>query len=195
MDAFLNKYFSENAFKTINTEQFLAYIQKKLPETEKLNLQEWIYEAGLPKNCPVPTSERFDKVASDVSGYRKTMLEHYFKPEWSSHEKLYFLRILEPYNNNAYLADLDEKFKLTESGNSEILAKWFQMAIKSDYEKAYPAMEKFLTSVGRRKFLVPIYTALLKNEKTKALAKEIYTKARPNYHFVAVNTLDEMMKK
>lgn len=194
MDAFLQKYFSENAFKTMDTERFLAYLKKELPETEKLNLQEWIYGPGLPKNCPVPQSRRLDEVGSAMNGYRKTMLSHYFKPEWTSHEKLYFLRMLEPFSNDAYLADLDEKFKLSESGNSEILAQWFQMAIKNNYEKAYPAMEKFLISVGRRKFLVPIYTALLKNEKTKALAKSIYQKARPNYHFVATNTLDAMIK-
>jgi leukotriene-A4 hydrolase len=195
MDAFLKQYFQENAFKTMDTERFLTYIQEKLPETQKLNLKEWIYEAGLPKNCPIPKSERFDHVGSATSCYIKTMKITCLDAEWSSHEWLYFLRLLARSVNDAYLLDLDRNFKFSESGNSEILAQWFQLAIQSNYEKAYPAMEKFLTSVGRRKFLVPIYAALLKNPQTKALAKEIYTKARPNYHFVAVNTLDEMMKK
>lgn len=194
MDNFLQKYFSENAFKTMDTERFLAYLQKELPETAQLNLKEWIYEPGLPKNCLKPNSTRFGEVGSAMNGYRKTMQTRYFEEKWTSHEKLYFLRALAPFSSEAYLEDLDKAFKLSDSGNAEILAQWFQMAVKDNYEKAYPAMEKFLLSVGRRKFLVPIYTAMLKNEKTKALAKSIYQKARPNYHFVATNTLDAMMK-
>ena len=50
----------------------------------------------------------------------------------------------------------------------------------------------FLISVGRRKFLTPTYTALKESGKM-AMAKEIYKEARPNYHSVSKQTMDELL--
>jgi hypothetical protein len=114
--------------------------------------------------------------------------------DWSSHEWLYFIRKLPKELSQEKLKELDDAFGFTNSGNSEILAAWFIPAIQNGYAPADAAIEKFLIKVGRRKFLVPIYKALLEAKGGKEKAKVIYAKARPNYHFVAVNTLDEMMK-
>jgi hypothetical protein len=54
-------------------------------------------------------------------------------------------------------------------------------------------LEKFLCSVGRRKFLKPLYAELLKTPEDSDLARNIYRRARPGYHFIARNTLDAMM--
>jgi hypothetical protein len=91
------------------------------------------------------------------------------------------------------MADLDKTFHFTASGNSEVLAAWLQRCIENDYSPAYEKLDHFLTSVGRRKFLKPLYEALLKTEKGKAMAMNIYKAARPNYHAVAVRSMDEML--
>lgn len=54
-------------------------------------------------------------------------------------------------------------------------------------------LDQFLTTVGRRKFLMPLYTELYKTEKGRVMAQSIYTAARPNYHSVSVRSLDEML--
>jgi hypothetical protein len=89
--------------------------------------------------------------------------------------------------------DLDNAFAFTNSGNSEILAAWFEHVITHKYESAYPQMEKFMKSVGRRKFIVPLYKLLVKTDDGKKIALDIYKQARPNYHAVAVSTLDELL--
>ena len=53
-------------------------------------------------------------------------------------------------------------------------------------------MDEFLNSVGRRKFLMPLYKAMI-NTGQGELAKSIYAKARPGYHYVAQNSLDELV--
>jgi hypothetical protein len=53
---------------------------------------------------------------------------------------------------------------------------------------------RFLVTVGRRKFLVPLYAQLSKTPEGKQRAKAIYAQARPNYHSVATSTLDELLK-
>ena len=82
-------------------------------------------------------------------------------------------------------------FSFTDSGNSEILNIWFQIVIKTNYKKADKAMEKFLINVGRRKFLEPIYSELMKYKPNKA--KSIYKKARMNYHSVSTSTIDKIV--
>jgi hypothetical protein len=92
------------------------------------------------------------------------------------------------------MAELDGAFGFTQSGNSEILAEWLTQAIGANYEPAYPAVETFLTSIGRRKFLMPLYRGLVATDAGKALAMEIYTKARPGYHPVAVSSVDALLE-
>ncbi len=195
MDTFLRNYFEKYAFKSMNTERFLAHLKETLPETDKLNLKEWIYEPGLPANCPKIEPTRFTEVDKTLKTWTEGKAAAALNTKnWSSHEWLYFIRKLPKKLSQEKLKELDEAFGFTDSGNSEVLAAWFVPAIENGYAPADAAIEKFLVKVGRRKFLIPIYTALLASEDGKAKAKTIYQKARPNYHFVAVNTLDGMMK-
>jgi hypothetical protein len=67
------------------------------------------------------------------------------------------------------------------------------MSIRSSYEPAFAALERFLYSVGRRKFLKPLYTELLKTPVGRERAKRIYQQARPGYHPIAQTTIDALM--
>lgn len=89
---------------------------------------------------------------------------------------------------------LDDAGHFTASGNAEIITAWGVIAIQHQYKDAYSKIETFLIHTGRRKFLMPLYSELIKTESGKKLALSIYEKARPNYHFVAVNSLDKLLK-
>lgn len=68
------------------------------------------------------------------------------------------------------------------------------MAVAASYEGAYPEMEKFLSSVGRRKFLEPLYEEMMSTGK-QDMAKHIYEKYKMNYHPLAQSTLDKLINK
>jgi hypothetical protein len=91
------------------------------------------------------------------------------------------------------MSDLDLVFHLTESGNSEILNQWLLLAIQTGYEPAMPALERFLTIQGRRKFLKPLYAELAKTPEGLAEGRRIYQMARPGYHSLAQGTIDEVL--
>ena len=57
----------------------------------------------------------------------------------------------------------------------------------------YPALEKFLTRIGRRKFLEPLYKSMASTEEGLEKAKEIYAKARGNYHYISFETIDKVL--
>ena len=65
--------------------------------------------------------------------------------------------------------------------------------MKSDYAPAYERLDEFLTTVGRRKFVQPLFEELVRTEKGRAMAMNIYKAARPNYHAVTVRTIDGVL--
>ena len=198
-DAFLRSYFEENAFKTMSTDAFVDHLNSRLldkfPGTEELiQPEKWIYETGIPDNIPFQASVRFsaveEAVNSWIAGVNPTDLQ---TSEWSSHEWQHFIRTLPPGIGSEQLEELDDAFHFTESKNAEIQAMWYLRAIQGEYEPAYPAMRSFLSSVGRRKFLEPLYRAMLESEAGRDMAFNIYETARNNYHPLAVLSMDELL--
>ncbi|PDH49515.1 MAG: aminopeptidase [Bacteroidetes bacterium MED-G20] len=197
MDSFLLRYFNDHKFKTIITEEFIIYLENNLLNeyNEKLNINEWIFEPGIPANCPKVKSVRFENAASLVDDFMfsdaRSLKEK--TANWSTHEWLHFIKHLPNNINVDQLRDLDNVFNFSHSGNSEILALWFLQSIKSDYQPAFENLEIFLIKIGRRKFLQPLYLELSKSKKHKIWAKEVYKKARDNYHYVSFNTIDKLL--
>lgn len=113
---------------------------------------------------------------------------------WSSQEWLHFLRALPETIPSARLVELDRAFAFPQSGNSEILFAWLKIAIRNRFQPAFPALEKFLLSQGRLKFIAPLYADLEKTDWGRKMAIDIYRRARPTYHFVSTNTIDETLK-
>jgi hypothetical protein len=113
---------------------------------------------------------------------------------WSTQEWLHFLGGLPRELTPAQVADLDRTFRLSQTGNSEVLFAWLRIAIRGRYEPAFPALRQFLTSQGRRKFLRPLYEDLMSTEWGRPMAVEIYARARPLYHAVSSSTLDAIVK-
>ena len=197
MDGFLKKYFSDHKFQTIVTEEFLAFLEANLikGKRDSLKIDEWVYEPGLPDNCPVIDCKRFINVESAIDDFMLTnSIANLNTTEWSTHEWIHFVKNLPDSVSSNQMMLLDNAFNLSSSGNSEILAVWFERSIVSNYRTAFPFMKKFLVRVGRRKFLQPIYESLAKTEEHKSWAKEVYKEARSNYHYVSFNTIDEILK-
>ena len=198
MDSFLKNYFKDHKFQTIVTEEFLSYLKDNLIDTnsyQALNINQWVFEPGIPENCPIVKSLRFENAEISVTTFLESGAEELKESSdlWSTHEWLHFLKHLPDTLDLVQLLDLDNTFNLSNSGNSEILAVWFLQSIKNDYRPAFENLEKFLVKIGRRKFLQPLYLELSKNEDHKIWAKNVYQNARENYHYVSFNTIDKIL--
>ena len=195
-DVFLKDYFQGNAFKVMTTEAFIIHLKANLLDSmsyDSIGADQWIYGEGLPDNLPAPNSNKFELVNAQIEAWKSgTDAKKLATTDWSSHEWLHFIRTLPAGLSFDKMKELDAAFRFTKSGNSEVLAAWFQHTIKNNYVPANQVMKDFLVSVGRRKFLTPTYTALKESGKL-AMAKEIYKEARPNYHSVSQQTMDELL--
>ena len=76
------------------------------------------------------------------------------------------------------MQSIDQTFGFSDSGNTEILDAWFDLAIHNGYSKEIlPKIEQFLIHVGRRKFLTPLYRAFKETGQLET-ARMIYDKAK-----------------
>jgi hypothetical protein len=93
------------------------------------------------------------------------------------------------------MRQLDQALHFSASQNSEVLKEWFVLAAQTSYAlEIQKPLTEFLVKVGRRKYLMPIYEALHQNPKTKALAKQIFEKAKENYHSVSRSSVAAILK-
>jgi hypothetical protein len=115
------------------------------------------------------------------------------KEELTTQEWIRFIRQIPSGTSIEKMTKLDHAFNLTNRGNAEVMSEWYIQSIRNGYTAINASMESFLIEVGRRKFLEPIYTELAKSETNLTLAKQIYAKARPNYHAISFNTIDEIL--
>lgn len=198
-DNFVKDYFNENAFKAMDTEGFIAYLKRYYQTKYNIAIDDafinaWIFTEGLPSDCPQPVSSRFEKVENFIEGWKKTRkLEPQQSSTWSTQEWLHFLKNLPDSLTVPQMQELDRFGNFTSSGNAEVLTAWLTLAIRYNYRPADQRLELFLIQTGRRKFLNPLYHELINTADGKKRAKEIYEKARPNYHFVATNTFDKLL--
>lgn len=200
-DGFLRTYFSENAFSSMYTERFVQILKDSLgvEALASIDLDEWIYGTGLPANCPKPASPRFSQVDAARSNLiAGTAIEQQQYAAWSTHEWVYFIRGFNAADAKLIPA-IDEQFGFSSSTNAEILSVWFAYVMRHQPKYAQlngifgKSLEAFLVEVGRRKFLMPTYRAM-KEGGALDLARQIYAKARPNYHAVARQSVDVLLE-
>ncbi len=200
-DAYLRSYFDRHAFQPMTSARFLADLRANLVRgdqalEERLQLDRWVYQPGLPANAARPDPQAFAAVDEAVRNYNasgNTAGIPY--ANWTTAERLRFINSLPRSLPRARLDQLDRAFGLTGSGNSEVLFAWLQLALGNRYDPAVPAAEQFLLRMGRRKFVAPLFETLMgQGEWGRPIAQRIYARARPAYHSVTTGTVDEAMK-
>jgi leukotriene-A4 hydrolase len=207
-DAWLTGYFERHAFTSLTSEQFLQDIRANLVKGDaaleaQLQLDNWVYQPGLPSNAVAPTSNAFVIVDNAAKAFFADRGAASAIPwsGWNTQQRQRFLGWrpagLGPNTDwltNQQLADLEKTLNLAHEGNSEITFAWLQIAIAHRYQPAVPTLEHFLTSQGRRKFVLPLFTSLwAEGDWGRPLAASIYAKARPGYHPVTTGSVDALL--
>jgi leukotriene-A4 hydrolase len=199
-DAFLRGYFDHFAFKSISTEQFNQYLEENLlgrfpGVVSREQVSAWEHDPGLPADAVLPTSAAFQPVDDARSAWVAGSLQpKKFGLNWDVQQWLYFLGNMPPGLSTQQLAGLDQAYGMTHSENAEIEHLWLLLAIRNDYQPAHARLEDFLNTIGRQKLIAPLYTELMKTPAGTALAKRVYTKARPGYHPETQAAIDAIVR-
>ena len=193
-DAFVRQYFADYSFKSLDTPEFEIYLYENLIDkhSDKVTrdeVQEWLYEPGLPETLVRVEVDAFKRVDEAREAWLDGS-EVAFN-EWSIHERLYFLRHLPNEMSGDELARLDSELGLTETRNNSVLTNWLTIAIRHDYEPALHRVDDIVYGMGRLAFLVPIYAAL--NDVDPERARAMYEEARPAYHQLTRDSIEAML--
>jgi hypothetical protein len=160
---------------------------------DKLLLDQWVYEPGVPPNVARPDPAAFAQVDKAVAAFSAGGAAPTTFDKWTTAEKLRFINSLPRKLPAARLDELNGKLRLNDAGNNEVLFAWLDLAVGNRYQAAVPTLERFLTVQGRRKFVRPLITDLAKDsEWGRPIASRIYAIARPSYHSVTATDLDKL---
>jgi leukotriene-A4 hydrolase len=196
-DRFMRDYMARFRFTSITTEEFLAFLESEMPGlASRVGAKEWLYEPGLPENAPVFRSGRKDGLVALAAGFPRGERPG---PEtiagWSPAETLVYLQNLPREIEREGCTWLDSAMGLTGRGNHEILVEWLTVAAGSDYEPAFMRLREVLLRVGRMKYLRPLYAAMARHPRTRALAREVFAEAAPRYHALSRRVAASVIEK
>jgi leukotriene-A4 hydrolase len=186
-DAFVRRRFQRLAFQSTTSVAFEADVRRELIDKHpgKFSVEQlaaWLHQPGLPAGTaprPARRVTELDAIAAAVvkSG---TLFD---ASSWNTLDWVVFLRALPPTISRDKLRALDGRFQLTASTNPEIAMNWLPLMVQADGDEAIPAIETYLTTIGRRRNLGPLYRAMAtKGGNWIELARRTFERAKPLYH-------------
>ncbi|HLF31983.1 MAG TPA: M1 family metallopeptidase [Xanthomonadales bacterium] len=198
-DEYMAGYFRQFAMQAIGSEQFLDYadvnlLQKYPGKYTRGQLEQWLYQPGLPADAAAPTSVSLERAAAAAAAWSSGELPVGELPyeEWSPQATVYFIKALPPTLTSEQLRELDEGLGLSQSGNAEIARAWFMQVAARRHLPAYAAMRAYLGSYGRTRLVKPVYEALVKNGQDRGLAKTIFAEVNSTYHPLTVAEIQRL---
>ena len=200
-DDFIADYFGEFAFGTITSEVFLDYLDEKLLSAHadivsRAQVEEWLYQPGLPEGAPVPVSASLDAAADFAKQWSQGEIDITAVPaaSWSPQGLIHFINSLHADLSEAQLVELDTTLGLSDTHNAEIGRTWFMQVAKRQYRQGYAKLEEYLNRYGRTRLVKPLYQSLVENGSDAALAKEMFDRARGLYHPITITSIELILQ-
>jgi hypothetical protein len=199
-DPFLRSWFDRHAFQSVGSEQFVAFLRaellpKKPGAISETELDTWLNQPGIPPFATPAQSQKFAAVDAQREDWlkRRKAARELSTSGWSTQEWVHFLEGMPADLNPERLVELDSVFRFTGTGNGEIAQRWYPLSVRAGYFEARPAMSAFLRKIGRRKLIMPTYTALAESEEGLAYARQVFAIARPGYHPITVASVEALL--
>ena len=198
--SYLRSYFDRYAFQPMTTQAFLADFRQHVVRgdaalEERLMLDQWAYEPGIPSNAVAPVASGFDEIPNYVAAFvaggpaAAAPWEH-----WNTMQRQRYLQTMPRQLPAERLRELERAFALDTIGNMEVRFDWLMIAVRNGYQPSGPAVERFLSEQGRGKFVRPIYRALMdEGAWGQNLARTLYRNVRGRYHPIVQAGVDRIV--
>ncbi|NBD13334.1 M1 family metallopeptidase [Corallococcus silvisoli] len=181
-DGFLRRYLATYRFQALTTEEFVRFTEKELPGAlAKVDAEAYLNRPGVPDGAPRPHSARLEAL-DKLRG--KVPSEDDVK-DWTPTEWQLYLESMPADAARDVFQELDARYALTQSRNSEVLVAWLVAALRAGFEPVLPRAEEFLGEVGRMKYLKPLYSVLASSRDHRKVARAAFEKHGARYHPIA----------
>ncbi|HAB99868.1 MAG TPA: hypothetical protein DCE71_08610 [Parachlamydiales bacterium] len=183
---FLKKYFEAFRFQSVTTEEFESYLFTRFPEVkdEDFQVYQWLYEPGLPGNCPMVQSEKMtqiEQLSSDwlQRGDLRSLKE--MVPSLTPQQWVFFIQNLKT-STASQLAEIDALFDLRNHPNLIIREAWLTAAVHSQYTDCYPAVKAFVLTASKPRIVRAFLSKLMNSPEGADLALEIYNEGKSFFY-------------
>jgi len=192
-DAFIAAYIDRFRFGVLTTEEFVDFLGQHLDRAAigRVGLERWLYEPGVPADAPQARSARLEAIAA--LGGRPPADDQ--AAAWSATEWQLYIESIETPAPSALLEGLDERFKLTQRENYDILEQWLVVGIDSGYAPAVARVQDVLGRIGRMKYLRPWYRALAQRAETRGVADSLFERYAATYHPIARQVVADVLAR
>lgn len=199
-DRFAKLWFETYKYKSVDSFEFKQLFSQTFGDAAaKVDWDTWFYGEGLP---PKPHfNDELLRACEDLAARwtSPSTVHHAQWREWASKENIaqwqplqviVFLnlvleklpRVEQDANVGAAAADLGAIYEIAGSQNSEVLFRWLQLAVRARVAGAAEEVAAWLGSVGRMKFVRPLYKLLSATDRE--LAVRTFKKNRLFYHAI-----------
>src|SRR3989475_1649964 len=154
-DEFLRAYLGVFRFQSITTQEFLDFLEARLPGlASRARALEFIDAPGLPADAPQPRSRRLEQLRA-------------FEVEPANPaELLVVLQALAP--DSPRLRELDARFGLANRRSLELRHTFVLLQLRAGAPEAVDAARRILLEPGRMRYLRPLYTELARRHPEAA---------------------------
>jgi aminopeptidase N len=199
-DAYLKGYFAHFAFQSIDTDTMFAYLKTNLLDKYPGKMSEaearaWIWQPGIPKDAPLPSSPRFDSIDKQREAFLAGTLDatKLDAKSWNTQEWMYFLDRLPDVTPLARIKDIDTAWHLTGTPNAEIGMRWYAHAIAAGDKDVWTAAAEHMTRIGRLYLTTPVYRAFARTPEGLAFARQTYANAKGGYHPMTQQAVERIL--
>lgn len=205
VQALIQKHIQTHSQQSVIYEDFIMVFDDYLEENfsvddaEKIknamDWETWVKAPGLPPvTLDFKTKELVESqhLATEyINGGGKSPANYTEYNSWYSSLKVVFLeQLIESYDkvDLALIKKIDDDLNITSTLDPECKQRWYPLGIRKGYEPIKEKAHTFISSMGRMKYLKPIYQALLDSNQ-KPLAIQWFNENIDFYHPYAVDQL------
>ncbi|KAL4702485.1 hypothetical protein ACJJTC_014628 [Scirpophaga incertulas] len=194
-DDFLRSYLNNFKKKSLDTDQFKAYLLNYFKDNEGLKTvdwNQWLYGCGMPPIIPDYDKSMTKTIMAVVENISRGATPNASDVRaLSPHQLIHLLQELieQPALSLDTLRLLGEEYGLKNSRNAEIEYRWLRLCIRSKDQDRLGDVFNFVNRQGRMKYVRPIYRDLYAWEDVRDQAIDNFLKNEQNMMHVSAYTL------
>jgi len=211
MEDFLKAYLISYQKTSINASEFVDYFKSFVTSTfsrkkarsilNEIDFETWIHAPGLPPvTVNFETQSYYDAIDLAQSFLNASADPIAAADIWKNYavnlKGLVMTHLIDNINSvdDCMAQYIYDTLNIGEEINGEVIFRWLQIAIRSgQISDPFEEADDFVGSIGRMKFVVPIYMAI--NEINPSAALSIYNKHKAFYHPIARDSIEGVVLK
>ncbi|MBM3122604.1 MAG: M1 family metallopeptidase [Chloroflexi bacterium] len=196
-DAFLREYIRRFRFQSLTTEDFLAFLERELPEAaQAVDVQAWVYRPGLPERLPAMRSALYDEVVRRRRDFEAGALPSSAEAAaWHPYQRILFLRLLPPTISIDDCGRIEASLGLRTTKRTLELYEFLRLATRSGYAQVWPMMEAFAERVGNEYQLKRVFRSLAEAEWSRPLTRPLFERVRHRHHPITEGLVDQLLRE